>query len=103
MKKWIVWGIVPVVLLLIALPRSGNAMQLFIQTIPPGAQVWINGINTDKITPASIYVTNVSQGGPILRVKLVIPDGSYAPFETTIVPDRDTYDLKVDFTAKHRK
>jgi hypothetical protein len=103
MKKIVLYGFVLVVLLLIALPRSGQALTLWITSVPPGAQVWINGVNTGKITPTSIYAQNMGMGGQILNVKLVISNGTYEPYETTIVPDRDTFDLKVDFTASLRK
>jgi hypothetical protein len=103
MKRMTFWGVVALVLVLAALPGTTQALELSITTIPPGAQVWINGLNTGKITPTSIYAMNMGMGGQILNVKIVIPNSVFEPYETTVIPDRDTIDLKVDFTSKRQK
>ena len=101
MKKIILWGVVFMVLVLLTLPLSGQAMTLYITSIPPGAQVWINGVNSGKITPTSIYAMDMNMGGQSLKVKLVIPGSTYEPYETKLLPDRESAELKVDFAAKH--
>ena len=103
MKKIILWGVVFMVLVQLTLPLSGQAMTLYITSIPPGAQVWINGVNSGKITPTSIYATDMNMGGQSFKVKLVIPGSTYEPYEAKVLPDTYSAELKVDFVAKPDK
>ena len=66
--------------LVLSLPFVGYAASLKVTSFPDGAQVWVNGVNTGKVTPMSTTVPD----NTTVKVRVQIPNSGWAPQETDI-------------------
>lgn len=73
------------------LPFITDAASLKVTSFPNGAQVWIDDVNTGKVTPMSTSVTD----GTTVKVKVLIPNSGWGTYESMVPISPGNNDLSV--------
>lgn len=84
------------IMAMVSVPIVSHSASLKVTSFPDGAQVWINDVNTGKVTPMSTTVTD----GATVKVKVQIPDSGWAPYESMVPINPGTNDLSVTLLPK---
>ena len=79
------------VFLLFSVVLTSNAASLKVTSFPDGAQVWIDGSYTGKVTPMSISVLE----GSTVKVKVEIPGSGWMASESLVPINAGNNDLSV--------
>ena len=91
MKRWLLVAVGTAALMLPLAPRAWAASgSLKVTSFPSGAQVWVDGVDTGKVTPMSI---SLSEGDHIVTVQ--VPTPGWNPDTRTVTVVSGNNDLSV--------